>query len=434
VLKLRSGIPFNAPDEPAVDRQLRSLLVEEENGLSDDRVDAANKWWIEVLAKPKWIMAPMVAQGERCFRLLCRQEGVGLCYTPMYLADRINTGAHDAELDLGSRSVDSISLLDRPLVCQLAGNDTTAMIQAGLRVQGSVDAVDINFGCPQICAENALIGSFLLESKPDLAVEMVRGLSKALSVPVLVKMRIQPGGVRETVRLALRLQHAGASVLTLHGRRRSQREHEGPADWATIREVKAALGIPVVANGSVQCLADAQACLAFTGADAVMSGTGLLRHPSLFSDPTLNSPSAASMCKDCISEGAIRKALANCYRYLVIVERCASSDMLAAGTDAVEVAACSGRSGGEVVAMHLMAMLQVHIMDRHMDAQDARGDLRSLCARLLNKNCFTLVMFRETLDLIAKRLLQCGLVEGVEGCSCDREGGVCPYCPPVVVL
>lgn len=462
VFKIRNGVLFETPSMPPVDLSFRKTLLEEDGiyFLTDERltqIEKTNKWWADI-GEPKWILAPMVAQSERCFRVLCREEGVDLCFTPMYLAERVNSGVHDSELQIrknadahphvdcdsgmkrlnsvvkikfdeaqeGKKSIDyeNQNMQDRPLVCQLAGNDIESMVQAGLRVQGVVDAVDLNFGCPQICAENALFGAFFLESKPDVALSMVTACAQALSVPVWVKMRMHPRGTEATVRMALKLQQAGASVLTLHGRRRWQREHEGPADWSVIREVKAALRIPVIANGSVQCLSDAHACMAYTGVDAVMSGTGLLRHPNLFSDATLRSPTAPHIqCDGTVEMGyveqekrsAVYKALMNCYRYLEIVEKC-STGVIADADTTVEAAASNGRSGGEVVSMHLMAMLQIHIMYEEK--------YRSLCSRLLNKAYFTVTLFRETLGMIATTLLG-----NIDACNQCDKGTKCP--PPV---
>jgi tRNA-dihydrouridine synthase len=339
----------------------------------------------------------------------------------MYLADRINTGGHDKELmisplsgaplhttDANGNDIQTSHTLDRPLVCQIAGNNIEALIQAGKRVQGVVDAVDLNYGCPQRCAEDAGIGAFFLERNPDLACEVVSRLSQSLNIPVLVKMRLHADGEEATVKLARRLQTSGASAVTLHARHRWQREHEGPADWSIIRAVKQHLDIPVFANGSVQCLADGIACIAYTGVDAVMSGTGLLRHPSMFADSTLISPSllsataaatyssrsrdgeeneAHSSCPF-TSKRAAYRALRNCYRYLDIVDEqlfldahscssgggsshssvlpvAANDDTAAATTAAMNrcgSVAVNGREAHEVIRDHLMAMLQVHVM------------------------------------------------------------------------
>jgi tRNA-dihydrouridine synthase len=400
VFMLREGKLFDPPT------QVRSELVTETPSSETEQIHIANarKWWSEICGEPKYILAPMVGQGDQCFRILCRQEGVKLCYTPMYLADRVNSGAHDVELMLGNDVSQSTqcghtdpSYIDRPLVCQLAGNQIDSIIHAGLRVQHAVDAVDLNYGCPQRCAEDAQFGAYFLEKNPDLACEIVRQLSKALRVPVMVKMRLHGDGLEATVALARRLQAAGASALTLHARYKWQREHEGPADWSVVRAVKAALGIPVIANGSIQCLTDANDCFEYTCVDAVMSGTGLLRHPTLFTDASLASPhrlpsaDGAAVDEKSLRVGRIaaQRSLNNCYRYLDIVQ-CHLEGERGHGEGAVAV---NGREARDVIRDHLVAMLQIHIMD---------NEHKLLCSRLLSKQMSsTIEQFRNTLDVIA---------------------------------
>ena len=231
----------------------------------------------------------MIGQSDHVFRLQCRGNGVHLCYTPMYVASNVVAGQYDDELFITPPLDESDAVAresDRPLICQLAGDDTDEMVVAALRVQQSFDAIDINLGCPQRCAEVGNYGSFLLQRNPDKVLEILRALVAALDIPVTVKLRKLPGDISHTIAMALRLQEAGASALCLHGRFNHQREHQGPADWVAIRELKHALRIPVIANGSIQSGQDALDCLAYTGADAVMSSTGLLRNPDLFAELT----------------------------------------------------------------------------------------------------------------------------------------------------
>jgi tRNA-dihydrouridine synthase len=418
VLKIRGGtVQFNPPHKPKPSKsriQFEPLSIAE-----DQHIAAANAWWKKISGGSKWILAPMVAQSDKCFRLLCREEGVNVCFTPMYLADRINTGVHDKELMLPDSGDTSTSdIVDHPLVCQIAGNSIESLIAAAKRVQTVVDAIDLNYGCPQRCAEDAGIGAFFLERNPDFACDVVSKLSQALKIPVLVKMRLHADGEEATVRLAHRLQAAGASAITLHARHRWQREHEGPADWSIIRSVKQAVGIPVFANGSVQCLADGLDCIAYTAVDAVMSGTGLLRHPTLFTDIALRSPCGELASGDEVDvthftdRRAAYKALRNCYRYLSIVDHqvmleagrrqqratTPTTDTTGAGDmDRCGAVAVNGREGREVIRDHLLAMLQIHVMGVHAD----------LCSRLMSKSLnfsATTECFRETLDLIAARL------------------------------
>ena len=122
--------------------------------------------------------------------------------------------------------------------------------------------------------------------EPELVEAMVRTASAGLSIPFTVKMRIFDD-VERTTRFARMLEAAGASLLTVHGRTRSCTHHEGKCDWETIRAVKEAVRIPVIANGGmIRSLKDVADCLRDTGADAVMSAIGLLLDPRLFARTT----------------------------------------------------------------------------------------------------------------------------------------------------
>lgn len=244
------------------------------------------KWWSSIGA-PKYVCAPMVLQSELSFRMLVRQHGCTLCYTPMipvaaYLASDTDGGPNP--LTGGPNTQSSwftTNPLDRPLVAQLGGNDAEALCTVALKLQPFVDAIDLNLGCPQRCAEQGGYGAFLMEDAA-LVQHLVETLVARLAIPVTVKIRIW-ADLERTVAFAKMLEDAGAAAVCVHGRRREQRHHEGPADWDAVKAVKAALSIPVISNGSVRRKAEADACLAYTGCDAVMSATALLANPHLFS-------------------------------------------------------------------------------------------------------------------------------------------------------
>jgi len=229
------------------------------------------------LGSPRYVCAPMVDQSELAFRMLTRGMGVGLAYTPMLHA-RLFT-EHEA---YRSHTFDpELARRDRPLFAQLAGHDPAVLLEAGRLVQGKVDAVDINFGCPQAIARKGRYGAFLLDES-DLAVSLVGALAQGLDVPVTAKVRLLPS-LDASIRLYERMVDAGASVLCVHGRTKEQNKHRsGAADWSAVAAVVDAIDIPVIANGGISSLDDAHACLEVTGAAAVMSSEMLLENPALF--------------------------------------------------------------------------------------------------------------------------------------------------------
>ena len=255
-------------------------------------LEQRQRWWRESLGAPRFVMAPMVLQGELAYRLLARRHGCELCYSPMlpasaFLASASATDPENPDTG-GPATQDSwftslAGALDRPLLVQLGGADLDELVAAARLVQHRCDGIDLNLGCPQRCAEQGGYGAFLLE-QPERVRELVAGLVAALEVPVTCKMRILPK-VEDTVAFALMLQEAGAAAVAVHGRRREQRHHEGAADWDQIAAVRRALDVAVIANGNVRTRADAERALAATGCAAVMSATALLANPRLFAAP-----------------------------------------------------------------------------------------------------------------------------------------------------
>lgn len=246
----------------------------------DEHRAAAQAMW-ERFGKPRYVLAPMVNQSELAFRLLARRHGAGLTYTPM-LHSRQFMSDEAYRLENFDEHAS-----DRPLVVQFCGDDPHTLLAAARQVQSRCDAIDLNCGCPQGIARRGHYGAFLLD-EPDLIVEIVKTLSAGLRVPVFVKMRVLPmadgSGVDadRTIAFAQRLEAAGASLLTVHGRTRVQK-CACEADWATLAKIKASLGIPMLANGGVERPEDLERCLDLTGCDGVMTSEAALENPAILS-------------------------------------------------------------------------------------------------------------------------------------------------------
>ncbi|KAL8773376.1 MAG: hypothetical protein Q9209_001770 [Squamulea sp. 1 TL-2023] len=244
----------------------------------------------------------MVDQSEFAWRLLSRcflpssQQSSLLAYTPMlharlYKETQSYRDHHFQPIRTTSSgpSPDSTAYLDghptydRPLIVQFCANDPNDFLQAAKHVAPYCDAVDLNLGCPQGIARKGRYGSFLQES-PDLIRSLIASLAKDLDVPVTAKMRILDTK-EDTLRYAKLLLDAGASWITVHGRRREQKGHEtGLADWGVIRYLRENLPKETVifANGNILGHEDLDRCLEKTGADGVMSAEGNLCNPGIF--------------------------------------------------------------------------------------------------------------------------------------------------------
>ncbi|CAE8650971.1 unnamed protein product [Polarella glacialis] len=219
----------------------------------------------------------MVDQSELPFRLLARRYGAQLCYTPM-----LNAGQFVKSSAYREETLSCTSPEDRPLIVQFAGHDPLTLLAAAKYVEHMCDAVDINLGCPQGIAKRGRYGAFLLEEE-DLVVEIVRTLAAGLQVPVTCKIRLFRDDLPRTLRLCERLQAAGCAMLTVHGRTRYQnKDTTGSCDFDGIAAVKAAMILPVIANGGTATFDDVQHILQETRADGVMSSEAALENPALF--------------------------------------------------------------------------------------------------------------------------------------------------------
>ena len=240
---------------------------------------SAYEFYHKSLKSPKYIVAPMVDQSELPFRMLCRQYGAQLCYSPMihsaiFVKDKIYRA-----------KVLTTDPLDHPLIIQFCANNPETLLQAAQLVEGRCEGVDINLGCPQSIAKKGNYGAFLQDNWHIIG-ELVSVLHNNLKVPVTCKIRVF-SDIKRTVEYALFLQGKGCSLLTVHGRTREQKGVlTGVASWEHILAVKRAVSIPVFANGNVMTFDDVTRCMFTTMADGIMSAEGLLYNPALFSGET----------------------------------------------------------------------------------------------------------------------------------------------------
>ncbi len=172
---------------------------------------------------------------------------------------------------------------ERPIVFQMFDDDPDRLIRAAciLEEKCHPDIFDVNMGCSARQVANRGAGAGLLRC-PDKIRAILTGLTRMLSVPVTVKIRLgwddRSINYPEIGRIA---QDCGASMITLHARTREQ-QYSGSADWTAIAALKAELSIPVVGNGDVITIADAERMMRETGCDAVMIGRAALRNPWIF--------------------------------------------------------------------------------------------------------------------------------------------------------
>ena len=222
------------------------------------------------------ILAPMAGITDRPFRQLCLRMGAGMAVSEMMLAnpDTWNTEKSRKRRyhtdENGIRSV------------QILGCDPMLMAQAARQnVADGAQIIDINMGCPAKKVNKKQAGSALLQD-PGLVREILEAVVAAVEVPVTLKIRTgwDPEH-RNGVEIARLAEQAGVRALTVHGRTRACL-FNGQAEYDTIKAIKQAIAIPVIANGDIDTPLKASQVLAYTGADAVMIGRAAQGQPWIF--------------------------------------------------------------------------------------------------------------------------------------------------------
>ena len=229
-------------------------------------------------------LAPMEDVTDIGFRMLCKRFGAAMVYTEFVSAEAL---IRDVKSTISKLT---ISDEERPVGIQIYGRDVEAMVEAAKIVeQAGPDLIDLNFGCPVKKVAGKGAGAGMLQNIPKM-LEITQKVVDAVKLPVTVKTRL--GWNHEQLiitTLAEQLQDCGIQGLTIHGRTRSQM-YTGNADWTLIGEVKRnpRIHIPIIGNGDIHSLNEADIAFDTYGVDAVMIGRATFGCPWLFSRETLD--------------------------------------------------------------------------------------------------------------------------------------------------
>ncbi len=227
----------------------------------------------------RFFVAPMAGVTDRPFRKLCRQLGAA------YAVSEMVTSRPDLWATLKTSRRLNHEGEPGPIAVQIAGTEPAMMADAArYNIDRGAQIIDINMGCPAKKVCNTWAGSALMQDEP-LALAIVEAVVAACAphgVPVTLKMRTGwCQAHKNAVRLALAAERAGVQMIAVHGRTREQ-GYGGLAEFDTVAAVKAAVRVPVVANGDIDSPHKARAVLAATGADAIMLGRAAQGRPWVF--------------------------------------------------------------------------------------------------------------------------------------------------------
>ena len=229
-------------------------------------------------------LAPMEDVTDIGFRMLCKRFGAAMVYTEFVSAEALVRDVKSTVRKL------TISDDERPVGIQIYGRDVEAMVEAAKIVeQAGPDVIDLNFGCPVKKVAGKGAGAGMLQNIPKM-LEITSRVVNAVRLPVTAKTRLGWNHEQLVITtLAEQLQDCGIQALTIHGRTRSQM-YTGDADWTLIGEVRRnpRIHIPIIGNGDIKSLADADRAFEQYGVDAVMIGRATFGCPWIFSPQELS--------------------------------------------------------------------------------------------------------------------------------------------------
>lgn len=218
--------------------------------------------------KNKLILAPM--EGITCmpYRILCRKYGADIVVSEMVNANAVISAAKNLRTKL------LIHETERPIGIQIAAPDRESIVKAVKIIESSADFIDINMGCPSRLIMGSGCGAALL-SQPKKIGEIVKAVVKSTSLPVTVKIRAD-----NALRNCKIIEESGAEAIAVHLRTISQ-QGSGKPDLRLLKEIKAAVNIPVIGNGGINSIETAKEMLKIC--DSIMIGTAALGNPAIFS-------------------------------------------------------------------------------------------------------------------------------------------------------
>jgi nifR3 family TIM-barrel protein len=220
------------------------------------------------------LFAPMAGVTDAGMRRAAARRGAALTFSEMVASSGLLEG--DAECSARAEATEGA-----PFAAQLVGREAGSMAEAARRLAAEgAELIDINMGCPARRVAGALAGSALMRDL-DAATRILEAVAGATSVPVTLKTRLGwDDSTRNAAALAARAESVGVRMITIHARTRCQ-FYQGAADWPAVREIVAAVSLPVVVNGDCKGVEDARTMLAASGAAAVMIGRAATGAPWL---------------------------------------------------------------------------------------------------------------------------------------------------------
>ena len=226
-----------------------------------------------------FFLAPMAGFTDSTYRNICGHMGASLVYTEMVSAKGLYYGDRKSPelLDIGDESV--------PTAYQIFGSDPDIMAWAAERLNGGKNVLlDVNMGCPVPKVVKNGEGSALLRN-PELIYKIIKSMTGATDKPVTAKIRIGIDGAGDNagVEAARAIEEGGGAAVAVHGRTREQ-YYSGSVDRAYIKRIKDSVSIPIIGNGDILSIEDAESMINETGCDFVMIGRGALGNPWIFAE------------------------------------------------------------------------------------------------------------------------------------------------------